>query len=708
MAKNPKNKKHKTLSIAEMLKLQSQLIKDHDAIPGKAGYLNWSPERASEWKTKQQLLLKEKEKLEIEFKNSKEIENQENQENSGITPTMGLKAVGVAAAFGNDAAVVGAFGLLAAGVTKKIFRGLSKKKEEEYQEEEIPQGEIQKPKAPKRVQKPKSKIAKPGFLMSAEDKIRARAERINSDNSEENASKGTPEKIEADGIGLSNDNSVIISILNKILNAFEDDNERMRRSVRDTEEKQLESDPTVDKVGSPEKVKDKKTDMNKLLMLGAIAGLFGSALLFRSAIGEMLSPITDMLGITDPTADADKEDYNFDIMDMLGVTSLLGMLGIGGKVAAQKVATTAAERAARGAAVVGAKTGARVLGKTGIAAAEQAANGNAVRAFQRGGGAVASAAAGAPQKNIAGKIAAAIGKILPKKIPGLVGRSIPFLGAAIGAGFGIYELVKGNYVGAALSVAGGTVGPATAFPAAVLDIANDVYKEVYGQYPADDLLAVGKDKVAERMIEIKNSVEEAATDYLKAKAPEKVESKGAKLNQKEAQGLLQSNKESPLSERDLKLYGGLDRITDIANGGKGDMSAASSAGGAVASRASGGKGDMSAASSAGGAVASGASGGGGTSGGAGASGDFSPTGAPVASSPPPASAGSAVTAATMGASEAQNSVIVLPPIVNNESNTMKSGNENASKAQKMTMQVRLNDDVFRKAVESTAAVLKAA
>ena len=639
MAKNPKNKKRKTLPIAEMLKLQSQLIKDHDAIPGKAGYLNWSPELAREWKTKQQLLLREKERLEIELNDFKESE-----ESSGVTPTMGLKAMGAAASFGGDAEMTAAVGLLAAGVGKKIFRGLSKKKKQIQEDKET-------------------------------------------DNDSPN--NGSPEKRESKNNNYT-DNDVIISILNKILGSFENDNERMRRSVRDTEEKQLESDPTADKIGSPEKVEDKKTGMNKLLMLGAIAGLFGSALLFRSAIGEMLSPITDMLGITDPTADADKEDYNFDIMDMLGVTSLLGMLGIGGKVAAEKVATTAAERATRGAAAVGAETGARVLGKTGIAAAEHAANGNAVRAFQRGGGAVASAAADAPQKNIAGKIAAAIGKILPKKIPGLVGRSIPFLGAAIGAGFGIYELVKGNYVGAALSVAGGMAGPATAFPAAVLDIANDVYKDVYGTYPADDLLnPVEKDKVAGRMAEIKNSVEEAATDYFKAKAPEKVESKGAKLSQKEAQGLLQSNKESPLSERDLKLYGGLDRITDIANGGKGDMSAASSAGGAVAS---------------------GVSGGGGTSGGAGASGDFSPTGAPVASSPPPASetSGSAVTAATMGASEAQNSVTVLPPIVNNQSNTMKSGNENASKAQKMTMQVRLNDDVFRKAVDSTAAVLKAA
>ena len=635
MAKNPKNKKRKAISIAEMLELQSQLIKDHDAIPGKAGYLNWSPELAREWKTKQQLLLKEKKKLEIELNDSKEDE-----ENSGVTPTMGLKAMGAAAAFGDDADMTAAVGLLAAGVGKKIFSGLFKNKKQTQEDKET-------------------------------------------DNDSPN--NGSPEKRESKNNNYT-DNDVIISILNKILNAFEDDNERMRRSVRDTEEKQLESDPTADKIGSPEKVKDKKTGMNKLLMLGAIAGLFGSALLFRSAIGEMLSPITDMLGITDPTADADKEDYNFDIMDMLGVTSLLGMLGIGGKVAAQKVATTAAERAA----VVGAETGARVLGKTGIAAAEHAANGDAVRAFQRGGGAVAGSAAGAPQKTkIAAKIADAISRLLPKAMVKGLGKSIPFLGAAIGAGLGIYELVKGNYVGAALEVAGGAGSLVTAIPATVANLANDVYKDVYGQYPADDLVAVGKDKVAERMIEIKNSAQEAVTDYLKAKPPEKVESKGAKLSQIEAQGLLQSNKESPLSERDLKLYGGLDRITDIANGGKGDMSAASSAGGAVAS---------------------GASGGGGTSGGAGASGDFSPTGAPVASSPPPASetSGSAVTAATMDTSKAQNSVTVLPPIVNNESNTMKSGNENASKAQKMTMQVRLNDDVFRKAVDSTAAVLKAA
>ena len=125
MAKNPKNKKRKVISTAEMLKLQSQLIKDHDAIPGKAGYLNWTPERAREWKTKQQLLLREKEGLEIELNDFKEDE-----ESSGATPTMGLKAVGAAALFGGDTEMVAAVGLLATGVGKKIFRGLFKKKKQ--------------------------------------------------------------------------------------------------------------------------------------------------------------------------------------------------------------------------------------------------------------------------------------------------------------------------------------------------------------------------------------------------------------------------------------------------------------------------------------------------------------------------------------------------------------------------------------------------
>ena len=60
--KTPKPKKQirDTKLIAELLDLQSQLIKDHDAISLGQNYL---PADRREWKTKQKLLLKEKKKL---------------------------------------------------------------------------------------------------------------------------------------------------------------------------------------------------------------------------------------------------------------------------------------------------------------------------------------------------------------------------------------------------------------------------------------------------------------------------------------------------------------------------------------------------------------------------------------------------------------------------------------------------------------------
>jgi len=701
MAKNPKNKKRKIISTAEMLKLQSQLIKDHDAIPGKAGYLNWTPERAREWKTKQQLLLKEKQKLEIELKNSKE---EEEEESSGVTPTMGLKAMGAAAAFGGDTEMTAATGVLAAGVGKKIFRGLFKKKneKEEYQqEEEIPQGEVQKPKAPKRVRKPKSKIAKPGFLMSAEDKIRARAERINS---EENASKGTPEKIEADGKSVSSDNSVIISILNKILGSFENDNERMRRSIRDAEEKKLESDPTPDTPGSPVKEgDDKKSGMNKLLMFGAIAGLLGLAYTFKDEIAKVLEPITDMLGITNPLKESDKEDYDFDIMDALGVTALMGMLGISAipsKGVPPKV-TGAPPK------VSGAPPGAPE--KPGFLKTQEE------RIRERGARINAERSAGAPVKK---------GLAAAKMVSRGLGPIAAVLGAyslmndldEIEQEFKNGELTKEQYKedyatavggflgGSAGSVALASVGAILGAPVAgvggivggvVGGVAGFFAGEAIGKYLGG---TIGATMVGDPAPEIPKPKEFTEDDQNKLKDALKDEKIREKLSPGHL-GILNKLANVNLKSGGLAARKAIKIGTETAGNAFADISKSESAKSSISS-------------------------GGGSSGGAGASGDFSPaapsssgmpsasgsSGAPVASSPPPASetSGSAVTAATMNASEAQNSVTVLPPIVNNQSNTMKSGNEDASKAQKMTMQVRLNDDVFRKAVDSTAAVLKAA
>ena len=688
MAKNS-NKK----SVVEMLKLQSQLIKDHDAIPGKAGYLNWSPERAREWKTKQQLLLKEKERLEIELNDFKE-----NEANSGITPGMGLKAMGAAAAFGGDTEMVAAVGLLATGVGKKIFRGLFKKKEEEYQEEEeVQQGEVQKPKAPKRVRKPKAKIAKPGFLMSAEDKIRARAERINS---EENASKGTPEKIEADGKGLSNDNSVIISILNKILGSFENDNERMRRSIRDAEEKKLESDPTPDTPGAPVKEgDDKKSGINKLLMFGAIAGLLGLAYTFKDEIAKVLEPITDMLGITNPLKESDKEDYDFDIMDALGVTALMGMLGIsaipgkgppkvpgappkvsGAPGAPEKPGflKTQEERIRERGARMSAERGAGTPVKKGLAAAKMIA---------RGLGPVAAVLGAYSLMNDLDEIEKEFenGELTKEQYKEDYATAV---GGFLGGSAGAAALASvGAILGAPVAGVGGIVG------GVVGGVAGFFAGEAIGKYLGG---TIGARMVGDPLPKEPEPKPFTEDDQKKLKEALKDEKITEKLSPGHL-GILNKLANVNLKSGGLAAGKAMKIGTEAAGNALADISKSESQKTVAASATS--ESSSGAPSSTGGAPT-----------GTGvAKGDMS-SGAPVASSPPPASetSGSAVTAATMDASEAQNSVTVLPPIVSNQSNTMKSGNEDASKAQKMTMQVRLNDDVFRKAVDSTAAVLKAA
>jgi len=676
MAKNPKKKK-------QLVDKQIELIdKQIKAVPRILTDIQI------------QTLLLEREKLVLSKQDVREFED---QENSGVTPTMGLKALGAAAAFGNDAAVVGAFGLLAAGVGKKIFRGLFKKKneEEEYQEEEILQGEVQKPRAPKRVRKPKAKISKPGFLMSAEDKIRAREERINS---EKYISKGTPEKIETDGKSVSGDNSVIISILNKILGSFENDNERMRRSIRDTEEKKLESDPTPDTPGGPVKEgDDKKSGMNKLLMFGAIAGLLGLAYTFKDEIAKVLKPITDMLGITNPLKESDKEDYDFDIMDALGVTALMGMLGIS------------------------AIPGKGVPPKT-PGAPEKPNAGSNVRPRHPAG---AKNAAG---KSIGGQFMKVeketITGIIKKSVGKVAGKIVPGLGLALGLYDAYSRAKEGDFVGAAVAAGGGGaalipgIGTGVAIAAAAVNIARDVYKEAYGVFPEEDESGEkakrSKDIMDEIIKEMTGIPYTPMTDAQKktvdpflqaykdvASNPNPRMRQGAKSRLITAglkAGIPRDALETELGEmRALaagKLGGGesLAALQDSAAAAK--IEASSASGGAPSSAGAGGATPAPEAAPSPSGMSS----------------SLGSSGSPVASSPPPASetSGSAVTAATMGASEAQNSVTVLPPIVSNQSNTMKSGNEDASKAQKMTMQVRLNDDVFRKAVDSTAAVLKAA
>ena len=556
----------------------------------------------------------------------------------------------------------------------------------------------------------------------------------NPEDGKEPTSEGAPERAESSKKPTT-DNEAIISILNKILGSFQADNERMRRSKRDEAESKLEGDPTPD-AGSPEKAEEKKdSGMGKLLMFGAIAGLVGTAIAFKDDIGKILDPIKSMLGIKDPTVeDADKDDFNFDIGDMLGLGGLLAMLGIGKAVAstaAKKAAEKTAEKAAKIAAEKTAKKSADKLAKDALAkAAKSSAAAVAAGAAEKAGQKVATAAAGAggaiaakgamlgadgkyrwkggtgkplsaaqlaakglsnvvvgAGEKLAPKIAASIAKNVPKGLGKALGKSLPLVGWGIGAGLAVWELMKGNYVGAGLEVVGAAGSALTAIPAAIASIANDVYKDVYGAYPIDDKKTSAED-IASRMADITRNVKNESVAWLKKKgaiSDEMAKKLGAPVEGEEAADDGSEEREDEEAGKPARARKDADPTGLLAAAAAGERMGGSDAGTPTAS--AGGAG---APTASGGGAAGGSMGGGGT---------------PEAAAPAPVSAtsGSAVTAATMNANEAQNTVTVLPPEISNETRNMRSGNEDTGKKQKIKMQVRLNDDVFHSAIASTAA-----
>jgi hypothetical protein len=97
-------------------------------------------------------------------------------------------------------------------------------------------------------------------------------------------------------------------------------------------------------------------------------------------------------------------------------------------------------------------------------------------------------------------------------------KSIPILGAVIGAGFAIGRLIDGDPVGAGIEAASGLGSVVTSIPLTITNAARDVYKEVYGNFPdptnPDD---------QKNLSEIYDICKEVASELLKnsaTKAPE--------------------------------------------------------------------------------------------------------------------------------------------------------------------------------------------
>ena len=78
------------------------------------------------------------------------------------------------------------------------------------------------------------------------------------------------------------------------------------------------------------------------------------------------------------------------------------------------------------------------------------------------------------------------GPIIGKALGKTALKSIPIVGAGIGAAFAVGRLLQGDVVGAGVELASGVAGPLTAVPALAASVTRDTYASVYGVQPEQD------------------------------------------------------------------------------------------------------------------------------------------------------------------------------------------------------------------------------
>ena len=196
---------------------------------------------------------------------------------------------------------------------------------------------------------------------------------------------------------------------------------------------------------------------------------------------------------------------------------------IGAKVAEKAPGIIEGVKTMGGKALEGAKSlGGKAMESVGLKAAATVPG--ALTPFGEVGAkrAAAAAAGTAGKEGVAALIKKSIAKRVPKAVASAVGKSIPFLGAAIGVGFALSRLMDGDVVGAGLEAVSGIGSFATAIPATVALIAKDIYEDVYGIRPESDPL------VGERLGLIQSETEAAVKAEFAGKVGEEEKKGGDK------------------------------------------------------------------------------------------------------------------------------------------------------------------------------------
>jgi hypothetical protein len=115
-------------------------------------------------------------------------------------------------------------------------------------------------------------------------------------------------------------------------------------------------------------------------------------------------------------------------------------------------------------------------------------------------------------KKAGGSIKAAVRKaaapIIGKALGRTVLKSIPLVGAGIGAAFAVGRLLQGDVLGAGIELASGVAGPLTAVPALAASVARDTYANVYGVQPEQD------PNFGERYKELRGEIDQLVKEQL--------------------------------------------------------------------------------------------------------------------------------------------------------------------------------------------------
>ena len=240
------------------------------------------------------------------------------------------------------------------------------------------------------------------------------------------------------------------------------------------------------------------TDTGQALLGTLLPGIAGGITLLSGAVADAFQGLENMV------TGEDEETSGSDIATVAGV----GAAGVATAVGASKLKKK-----------IGQKAGQEVGQKAGQEVGEKVTKASLTAAMQNTKKEVSEKVSKKIGKEA---ITSAIEKVAPKALTKLAGKSIPGLSWIVGGGLALYELMRGDYHGAAIEAASSVGGIVTALPGTVIQIARGVYESVYGVMHQND------PEEETRWPELKEQVDQWVSNWLEEEGEKPVNEEALK------------------------------------------------------------------------------------------------------------------------------------------------------------------------------------